>query len=92
MHPVENIARSGRQPQLKREAAIRWRYPYPRRGAYDDVTLEMPVAESTFKERRNQQRIPFEAPSTISADQHTLAASIKDISIRGLFLFHRYAF
>jgi hypothetical protein len=49
--------------------------------------LDMPVAEPTGKERRSQQRIRFEAPATVSADQHTLAASTKDISIRGLFLF-----
>jgi Tfp pilus assembly protein PilZ len=50
--------------------------------------MEIPVAESTFiKERRGRQRIRFEAPATVTADQHTLAASTRDISIRGLFLF-----
>ena len=45
------------------------------------------MADSTLKERRGQQRIRFEAPATITAGQHTLAAATRDISIRGLFLF-----
>lgn len=51
------------------------------------VTLEMPVPDSTFKERRGQLRIPFKAAATVSAGQHTLAASTKDISNHGVFLF-----
>jgi PilZ domain-containing protein len=74
------------QSQIKHDTAIRRRYPFPRRGAYDDVALEIPVADPTFKERRGQQRIRFEALATVSAGQHTLAASTKDISIRGIFL------
>jgi hypothetical protein len=45
------------------------------------------LTDSTFKERRGQQRIRFEAPATVTAGQHTLAASTKDISARGLFFF-----
>jgi hypothetical protein len=44
----------------------------------------MHVADS-FKERRRHKRIPFEAPATITADHHTIPASTKNISERGLF-------
>lgn len=39
------------------------------------------------KERRNRERIRFQAPATASSGQHRLAASTKDISDRGLFFF-----
>jgi len=39
------------------------------------------------KERRGQQRIRFEAPATVTAGQHSIAASTKDITDRGLFFF-----
>jgi hypothetical protein len=38
-------------------------------------------------ERRSQQRIRFEAPATVTAGQHSIAASTKDVSERGLFFF-----
>jgi hypothetical protein len=50
-------------------------------------SLEMPMVDSTLKERRRQQRIRFEAPATVTARQHPHAASTKDISSRGLFFF-----
>ncbi len=67
-------------------------YPSPRRGAYDDVALEMPVTDSNFKERRSQQRIRFEAPASVSTGKYSIAASTKDISERGLFLFTNIRF
>jgi len=39
------------------------------------------------KERRSQQRICFQAPATITAGHHSVAASIKNTSERGLFFF-----
>ena len=39
------------------------------------------------KERRNRQRIRFEAPATVTTGAHSIAASTKDISERGLFFF-----
>jgi DNA-binding response OmpR family regulator len=42
---------------------------------------------SRFMERRSQQRIRFEALASVDADQHSIAASTKDISDRGLFFF-----
>lgn len=42
---------------------------------------------SKSKERRSQQRIRFEAPATIAAGLQSIAASTKDISTRGLFIF-----
>jgi hypothetical protein len=47
----------------------------------------MTVADSKLKERRGQQRIRFEAPATITAGQQSIAASTKDFSERGLFIF-----
>jgi hypothetical protein len=47
----------------------------------------MRVTDSQFKERRRRQRVRFEAPATVAADQHSIAASTKDISERGLFFF-----
>jgi hypothetical protein len=45
------------------------------------------VSDSKSKERRNQRRIRYEAPATVTAGQHSIAASTKDISDRGLFFF-----
>jgi hypothetical protein len=45
------------------------------------------VAESKASERRDHQRIRFEAPATVTGGQHTIAASTKDITHRGLFFF-----
>jgi hypothetical protein len=45
------------------------------------------VIDSKSKERRNQQRIRFEAPATVTTGPHSIAASTKDISDRGLFFF-----
>ena len=45
------------------------------------------LTESRFKERRDQQRIRLEAPATVTAGRHSIAASTKDISARGLFFF-----
>jgi hypothetical protein len=36
-------------------------------------------------ERRNQQRILCATPATLTTGKHTIAASLKDISRRGLF-------
>jgi hypothetical protein len=45
------------------------------------------VTDSKFEERRNQQRIHFEAPATVTSGRHCIAASTKNISYRGLFFF-----
>ena len=45
------------------------------------------MTDSKFKERRNQQRIRFAAPATVTTGQHSIAASTKDISDRGMFFF-----
>ena len=45
------------------------------------------MSESTRSERRRQPRIRYEAPATVAAADHKLAASVKDISERGLFCF-----
>jgi PilZ domain-containing protein len=45
------------------------------------------MTDFKLKERRGQQRIRFEAPATVTAGQHSIAASTKDISDRGLFFF-----
>ena len=45
------------------------------------------MSDAKFKERRERQRISFKAPATVTADQHSIAASTKDISDRGLFFF-----
>ena len=45
------------------------------------------MAESKAKERRDHQRIRFQAPATVTGGQHSIAASTKDITDRGLFLF-----
>ena len=39
------------------------------------------------KERRSKQRVPFEAPATVTAGQHKIAASTKDVGDQGLFFF-----
>jgi hypothetical protein len=48
---------------------------------------EVRLTDSNFKERRGQQRIHFEAPATVTAGQHSIAASTKDATNRGLFFF-----
>lgn len=45
------------------------------------------MTDSKSKERRNRERIRFEAPATVRAGQHSIAASTKDISERGMFFF-----
>jgi hypothetical protein len=45
------------------------------------------LADSGTPQRRGEPRIPFKAPATVSTGQHSLAASTKDISARGLFFF-----
>lgn len=45
------------------------------------------VGEFTFMERRSKERIHFEAPATVAVEQHCIAASTKDISDRGVFVF-----
>lgn len=45
------------------------------------------MPNTNIKDRRDQQRIPFKAPATVTAEQHSLAASTQDISQRGLFFF-----
>jgi hypothetical protein len=45
------------------------------------------VTDFKSKERRNRQRIRFEGPATVTTGQHSIAASTKDISDRGLFFF-----
>jgi hypothetical protein len=49
--------------------------------------LEELLTDSNFKERRSQKRARFEAPATVTAGQHSIAASTKDITDRGLFFF-----
>jgi hypothetical protein len=50
-------------------------------------TRGISVTGSKSKERRSQQRIRFQAPATVMTGQHSIAASTKDISERGLFFF-----
>jgi DNA-binding NarL/FixJ family response regulator len=45
------------------------------------------MAGSKFMERRSEQRIRFESPATVAAGHHSIAASAKDITERGLFFF-----
>ena len=45
------------------------------------------MSESAHSERRRHTRIRYEAPATVAAADHKLAASVKDISERGLFCF-----
>ena len=45
------------------------------------------LTDARFKERRRQQRIRFEAPATVTAGRHSIAASTKNISDQGLFFF-----
>lgn len=40
-----------------------------------------------LRERRNQQRVRYESVATVTAGEHSIAASTKDISDRGLFFF-----
>jgi hypothetical protein len=47
----------------------------------------MPMTDTKIKERRSKQRIRFEAPASVTAGQHSIAASTRDISDRGLFFF-----
>jgi hypothetical protein len=45
------------------------------------------LTDAKIKERRGEQRMRLEAPATVTAGQHSIAASTKDISDRGLFFF-----
>ncbi len=45
------------------------------------------MATPTFNDRRQQPRIAFKSPATITVGQHTVAASARDISASGLFFF-----
>ena len=45
------------------------------------------MAESKAADRRDRQRIRFEAPATVTGGQNSIAASTKDITDRGLFFF-----
>jgi len=49
--------------------------------------MEAGVAVSNQKEKRGQQRVRLEATASVTAGHHTIAASIKDVSGRGLFFF-----
>ena len=45
------------------------------------------MAESKASERRNHQRIRYQAPATVTGGGHSIAASTRDITDRGLFFF-----
>jgi PilZ domain len=45
----------------------------------------MAVAIFKSRERRNRHRVRYESPATVTAGQHSIAVSTKDISDRGLF-------
>ena len=45
------------------------------------------MTDSRFNERRRKRRIRFESPASVAAGRHSIAASTKDISERGLFVF-----
>jgi CheY-like chemotaxis protein len=45
------------------------------------------LTDSRFMERRRQQRILFESPAIVTEGRHSMAASAKDITDRGLFFF-----
>ncbi len=45
------------------------------------------MSDNANSERRRHLRIRYEAPATVAAADHKLAASVKDISERGLFCF-----
>lgn len=45
------------------------------------------MAESKAIERRDHPRISYQAPATVTDGQHSIAASTKDITDRGLFFF-----
>jgi CheY-like chemotaxis protein len=45
------------------------------------------LGEHGFTERRRQQRVRFESAATVTAGEHSIAASAKDITDRGLFFF-----
>ncbi len=51
------------------------------------ATCETPMTDSKTKERRRQQRIRFDSPASVTVGQHSIAASTKDISDRGVFFF-----
>lgn len=55
---------------------------YPAQGKYRER-----MVRSKFDRRRRHERIPIAVPATVRAQGHTLAASTRDISIGGLFLF-----
>ena len=45
------------------------------------------MAKSKAEVRRRHERIKVTVPATVSVEGHTLAATTKDISVGGLFLF-----
>ncbi|MBZ5567027.1 MAG: PilZ domain-containing protein [Acidobacteriia bacterium] len=45
------------------------------------------MARTKAEPRRRHERINVTLPATVSAEGHTLAATTKDVSIGGLFLF-----
>lgn len=45
------------------------------------------MAVSKQKEKRGQQRVRLEVTASVTAGHHTIAASTKDLSGRGLFFF-----
>lgn len=48
-------------------------------------TYRETLLANSIHERRGQQRTPCATPATVTAGQHTIAASMKNISPRGLF-------
>jgi len=49
--------------------------------------LEAGVAVSKPQEKRGEQRVRLEVTASVTAGHHTIAASTKDVSSRGLFFF-----
>lgn len=45
------------------------------------------MADPNLRQPRSEPRIPFKAPATVNAGQHSFAATTKDISSHGLFFF-----
>jgi hypothetical protein len=50
------------------------------------------MSDSNPKERRRQQRLRFEGPASLTTCGHRIAASTKNLSQRGLFLFTELRF
>lgn len=45
------------------------------------------MASPTWNERRQQPRVAFKSPATVTVGQHTVAASTRDISAGGVFFY-----